>query len=273
MSGYNYKIIVQYDGSRYKGWQVQNSTEDTIQGKLERVISSLLQCEIALIGSGRTDAGVHALDNVCVFDTEASIPPEKYIFALNQRLPEDIRITESCEVDPAFHPRHCDSVKTYEYHIHTGKVPNPLKSRYSYYTYYSTNIQAMRDAAAYIVGEHDFSAFCAAGAQVDSKIRTIYSCDIIINPTSDDIPKANSESSSDDITGTDSRPETDIIIRISGNGFLYNMVRIIAGTLLEVGRGHIASEDVKDIIASMDRTKAGPTAPALGLVLKKYDFV
>ncbi|MCQ2082379.1 MAG: tRNA pseudouridine(38-40) synthase TruA [Lachnospiraceae bacterium] len=266
-------LHVAYDGTKYHGYQIQDGP-DTIEGELLKALTSLTsESGIELIGGSRTDAGVHALDNVCVFDTEASIPPEKYIFALNQRLPEDIRITESCEVDPAFHPRHCDSVKTYEYHIHTGKVPNPLKSRYSYYTYYSTNIQAMRDAAAYIVGEHDFSAFCAAGAQVDSKIRTIYSCDIIINPTSDDIPKANSESSSDDITGTDSRPETDIIIRISGNGFLYNMVRIIAGTLLEVGRGHIASEDVKDIIASMDRTKAGPTAPALGLVLKKYDFV
>lgn len=266
-------LHVAYDGTKYHGYQIQDGP-DTIEGELLKALTSLTsESGIELIGGSRTDAGVHALDNVCVFDTEASIPPEKYIFALNQRLPEDIRITESCEVDPAFHPRHCDSVKTYEYHIHTGKVPNPLKSRYSYYTYYSTNIQAMRDAAAYIVGEHDFSAFCAAGAQVDSKIRTIYSCDIIINPTSDDIPKVNSESSSDDITGTDSRPETDIIIRISGNGFLYNMVRIIAGTLLEVGRGHIASEDVKDIIASMDRTKAGPTAPALGLVLKKYDFV
>lgn len=268
-------LHIAYDGTQYHGYQIQDGLS-TIEGEVRKALINLTnENDIELIGGSRTDAGVHALDNVCVFDTSSSIPPEKYIFALNQRLPEDIRITKSEEVTPDFHPRHCDSVKTYDYHIHTGKVPNPVKRLYSFYTYYSINIQAMKEAASYIIGEHDFSSFCAAGAQVDSKIRTIYSCEIITGSEPDTMCQSNCFDDSvipGDSIAKDESISSDITIRISGNGFLYNMVRIIAGTLLEVGRGHIAPSEVKAIIASMDRTKAGPTAPACGLILKQYEF-
>ena len=256
-------LRVAYDGTNYHGYQIQSGCA-TIEGELNKAVSELTgEVNIELIGGSRTDSGVHALDNVCVFDTEASIPADKYIFALNQRLPEDIRITSSEEVAPDFHPRHCDSVKTYEYRIHTGAVPNPLKRLYSYHTFYNLDIKLMNEACKFIIGEHDFSAFCAAGAQVDSKIRTVYSCEII---AADNVCEKESVESSNAWCSLDK----DIVIRVSGNGFLYNMVRIIAGTLIEVGRGHIAPTEVEGIIASCDRTKAGPTAPACGLSLQKY---
>lgn len=241
-----FKLTVAYDGTAYCGFQVQKSCR-TIEGELNKSLSTLLGEEIHVIGASRTDAGVHALCNVAVFDSETAIPASKLAYALNQRLPEDIRIRKSEEVAADFHPRHCDSKKTYEYHITTGEFPVPTKRLYSYFTYHKLDVEKMREAAKYLVGEHDFQSFCAAAAVVETTVRTIY--DVKVEAR-----------------------EEDIVISVSGNGFLYNMVRIIAGTLMEVGKGRWEPGRVQDILEAKDRRMAGPTAPACGLMLVKYEF-
>lgn len=240
------KLIVAYDGTNYHGWQVQDNGI-TIEEVLNRTISELVQEDIKVIGASRTDAGVHACGNVAVFDTESRIPGDKFSFALNQRLPEDIRIQESCEVDADFHPRYADTVKTYEYNILNRRFELPSKRLYASFCYYPMDIERMNQAAAYLVGEHDFKSFCSAGAQVQTTIRTIYA----VNVTKED----------------------DMVhIRITGNGFLYNMVRIIAGTLMQVGTGLMEPEQVKGILEARDRSKAGPTAVAKGLTLVEIRY-
>ena len=240
------KLVVAYDGTNYHGWQVQDNGI-TIEEVLNRTISELVQEDIKLIGASRTDAGVHACGNVAVFDTESRIPGDKFSFALNQRLPEDIRIQESCEVDADFHPRYADTVKTYEYNILNRRFELPSKRLYAAFCYYPMDIERMNQAAAYLVGEHDFKSFCSAGAQVQTTIRTIYA----VNVTKDD----------------------DMVhVRITGNGFLYNMVRIIAGTLMQVGTGLMEPEQVKEILEARDRSKAGPTAVAKGLTLVEIRY-
>lgn len=241
------QLTVAYDGTRYHGWQFQPG-KPTIEGELNKHLSDLLREEIQVIGASRTDAGVHALCNVAVFDTENRMPAEKISYALNQRLPEDISIQCSKEVDPEFHPRHCDSRKTYEYRITRGEFPVPTKRLYSYFTYHQLDVERMKEAAAYLVGEHDFKSFCSVKAVVETTVRTIYNVDV-------------------------TEQGEDIVIRVRGNGFLYNMVRIIAGTLMEVGKGAIEPGKVKDILQGCDRTLAGPTAPAHGLMLVKYEFL
>lgn len=240
------KLVVAYDGTNYHGWQVQDNGI-TIEEVLNRTISELVQEDIKVIGASRTDAGVHACGNVAVFDTESRIPGDKFSFALNQRLPEDIRIQESCEVDADFHPRYADTVKTYEYNILNRRFELPSKRLYAAFCYYPMDIERMNQAAAYLVGEHDFKSFCSAGAQVQTTVRTIYA----VNVTKED----------------------DMVhIRITGNGFLYNMVRIIAGTLMQVGTGLMKPEQVKEILEARDRSKAGPTAVAKGLTLVEIRY-
>lgn len=241
------QLTVAYDGTRYHGWQFQPG-EPTIEGELNKHLSDLLREDIQVIGASRTDAGVHALCNVAVFDTDNRMPAEKISYALNQRLPEDISIQCSKEVDAEFHPRHCDSRKTYEYRITRGEFPVPTKRLYSYFTYHKLDVERMKEAAAYLVGEHDFKSFCSVKAVVETTVRTIYNVDV-------------------------EEQGQDIVIRVRGNGFLYNMVRIIAGTLMEVGKGAIEPGKVKDILQGCDRTLAGPTAPAHGLMLVKYEFL
>ena len=237
------KLVVAYDGTNYHGWQVQDNGI-TIEEVLNRTISELVQEDIKVIGASRTDAGVHACGNVAVFDTESRIPGDKFSFALNQRLPEDIRIQESCEVDADFHPRYADTVKTYEYNILNRRFELPSKRLYAAFCYYPMDIERMNQAAAYLVGEHDFKSFCSAGAQVQTTVRTIYA----VNVTKED----------------------DMVhIRITGNGFLYNMVRIIAGTLMQVGTGLMEPEQVKEILEARDRSKAGPKG--LTLVEIRYE--
>lgn len=240
------KLVVAYDGTNYHGWQVQDNGI-TIEEVLNRTISELVQEDIKVIGASRTDAGVHACGNVAVFDTESRIQGDKFSFALNQRLPEDIRIQESCEVDADFHPRYADTVKTYEYNILNRRFELPSKRLYAAFCYYPMDIERMNQAAAYLVGEHDFKSFCSAGAQVQTTVRTIYA----VNVTKED----------------------DMVhIRITGNGFLYNMVRIIAGTLMQVGTGLMEPEQVKEILEARDRSKAGPTAVAKGLTLVEIRY-
>lgn len=240
------KLVVAYDGTNYHGWQVQDNGI-TIEEVLNRTISELVQEDIKVIGASRTDAGVHACGNVAVFDTESRIPGDKFSFALNQRLPEDIRIQESCEVDADFHPRYADTVKTYEYNILNRRFELPTKRLYAAFCYYPMDIERMNRAAAYLVGEHDFKSFCSAGAQVQTTVRTIYAVNV---------------TKADDM----------VHIRITGNGFLYNMVRIIAGTLMQVGTGLMEPEQVKEILEARDRSKAGPTAVAKGLTLVEIRY-
>ena len=240
-------LTVAYDGTAYHGWQIQPNGE-TIEGILNRCLSETLGEKIEVIGASRTDSGVHAMGNIAVFDTDSPIPADKISYALNQRLPEDIKIQKSEEVASDFHPRHCESRKTYEYRIYCAPFPMPVKRLYAHYTYIPMDVERMRRGASYLVGKHDFKSFCSAEAQVETTVRQVDSVEIV-------------------------QEGQEIVIRVAGRGFLYNMVRIIAGTLMEVGRGHIAPEEVKTILEAKDRQAAGPTAPACGLTLVKYEFL
>ena len=241
-------LRVAYDGTHYHGWQYQEGLL-TIQGEVEKALSSLLREEVHVVGGSRTDAGVHALDNVCVFDTLSRIPGEKFPYALHPLLPEDIRILEGREVEADFHPRHCDTKKTYEYRIAVGNFQNPLTRLYSHFTTYDLDLSKMQAAAKAMEGTHDFTSFCTVGAQVTDFVRTVYSVDV--------------KAENGDM----------ILITVTGNGFLYNMVRIMAGTLIEAGKGRYSPEDVVAMIEAKDRSAAGPTAPAKGLRLAKYEFL
>ncbi len=241
------RLFVAYDGTDYCGWQIQPNGI-TVEEVLNRELCRLTGEDIRVIGASRTDSGVHALGNVAVFDTKSSIPPERMAYALNQRMPEDIVITKSDEVAADWHPRYQKNVKkTYEYHICNAPVPDPLKRRYSAFVSFPMDVGKMRKGAEYLVGEHDFVSFCNIRTNVSDTVRTVES-----------------------ITVTRSGP--DIVIRITGNGFLYNMVRIIAGTLIRVGRGFYAPEKVKEILEERKRTAAGITAPANGLVLVEVEY-
>lgn len=239
-------MVVAYDGTDYHGWQFQDNAE-TIEGELNRAISELTGKRIEVIGASRTDAGVHGLCNLAVFDSDMNIPPEKYAYALNTKLPEDIRIRESVQVEDDFHPRKRKVSKTYRYAIDCEEFPNPMKTRYACYTYGKLDVELMKRGAKALVGEHDYTSFCSVNSTALSNVRTIYDISI-------------------------SRNNEDIFIDVTGNGFLYNMVRIIAGTLMEVGRGRIAPEDIINILEAKDRTKAGPTAVACGLTLLNIDW-
>ena len=240
------KLVIGYDGTNYCGWQIQINGI-TVEEVINRELSRLLGEDIAVIGASRTDSGVHALGNVAVFDTYTRIPAEKISFALNQRLPEDITIQKSEEVPLDFHPRYCNSTKTYEYKILNRRFDIPVLRLYSHFVYMPLDVEQMRNAAEYLVGEHDFKSFCSARTQVKDTIRTIYSLDV---------------GKSDEM----------IYIRISGNGFLYNMVRIIVGTLIKVGLGVYPPEHVKEILEVCDRNAAGPKAPAKGLTLIGIEY-
>lgn len=239
-------LRVAYDGTNYVGWQIQPNGR-TVEETLNRALSELTGEAIQVIGASRTDSGVHALGNVAVFDTESRIPGDKFSYAVNAHLPSDIVVRESFEVAPDFHPRHAACIKTYEYRIYNSSHENPLMNRYTYFYHAEQDIEAMRRAAAFLVGEHDFASFCSQGAQVKTTVRTIYAAEV--------------EKEGEVIT-----------IRLKGNGFLYNMVRIIAGTLLQVGSGAVPPEIMADIIGACDRTKAGPTAPPEGLTLVGIEY-
>ncbi|WP_077609775.1 tRNA pseudouridine(38-40) synthase TruA [Clostridium sp. Marseille-P2415] len=240
------KMIVAYDGTNYCGWQIQKNGI-TIEEVLNKTLTGLLREPITVTGASRTDSGVHSEGNVAVFDTENRMPADKICFALNQRLPEDIRILQSGEVAPDYHPRKQNCVKTYEYKIMNRKIEVPTMRLYSHFCYFPLNVERMREGAAYLVGEHDFKSFCTARGQAEETVRTIYSLDI--------------EKSGDLI-----------IIRIKGSGFLYNMVRIIAGTLMKVGMGVYPPAHVEEILDARDRKAAGPKAAAKGLTLISLDY-
>lgn len=240
------KLVVAYDGTDYCGWQVQPNGI-TVEEVLNRALWELFGEEIAVVGASRTDAGVHALGNVAVFDVDTRMPAEKISYALNQRLPEDIVVQDSAEAAPDFHPRFAKSRKTYEYQIINRRFPLPTAARYSLFEYHPLDVARMDEAASFLVGEHDFTSFASVHSQTNTFVRTIYEASVC-------------------------RDGDRITIRLTGNGFLYNMVRIIAGTLLRVGSGLTEPEEVKKILAARDREAAGPTAPAHGLTLVEIAY-
>lgn len=236
-------LIVAYDGTNYCGWQVQPNGI-SVEEVLNRELSKILNENTKVIGASRTDAGVHAMGNLAVFDTCSRIPGEKFAYALNESLPDDIRIQNSMEVAGDFHPRHCNSRKCYEYHIYNDRFENPMRRNYCAFSYRELDVNKMQQAADYLLGEHDFKSFCNIHTQVKDTTRIIYRCDV-------------------------TKVGKEIIINIEGNGFLYNMVRIISGTLMEVGSGARAPEEIKAILEARDREAAGRTAQARGLILRE----
>ncbi len=240
------KLVVAYDGTHYNGWQFQPNGV-TIEEILNRTLTDLMKEPITVIGASRTDSGVHARGNVAVFDTENRMAPDKICLALNQRLPEDIRVQSSEEVPLTWHPRRANCTKTYEYRILNRRILMPLERLYAFHCYYSLDVERMRQAAEYLLGEHDFRSFCTTRTQAEDTVRTIYSLDVY--------------------------KEGDLItIRVSGSGFLYNMVRIIAGTLMKVGMGIYPPEHVAEILEARDRRQAGQTAMAKGLTLISLEY-
>lgn len=265
-------LTVAYDGTEYAGWQIQPNKE-TIEGVLNRELSALLNEDIKVIGASRTDSGVHAEGAVCVFDTDSKIPAEKFSYAINRSLPNDIRVRASKETDADFHPRRTNSRKTYRYCIRHDEFVNPLDDRYSHHVYTPLDIEAMREACKYITGKHDFKAFCSAHTDVETTVRTIYDLHMDFTPDKK-LLQMNGLMKSGPMKNSAGRiPNPGLIdIYVTGNGFLYNMVRIIAGTLIEVGQKKILPDEIPSIIESLDRERAGMTAPAKGLTLIGYVF-
>ena len=284
-------LTVAYDGTGYSGFQAQKSGVPTIERELNRAVTELTGVETEVSGASRTHAGVHALCNLAVFDTESRIPPEKFANALNVRLPEQICVQSSREVPADFHPRFCDTVKTYDYVIYNAWFPSPRRKRYSYYSYTPFDVERMREAAKYLVGEHDFKSFCSIHTQAltttrrvteievierpceEERVAELVAADIPLGSGQDTVPEQGCEPADEVKVLRRAVSPREIVIRVSGTGFLYNMVRIIAGTLMEVGRGAIEPEQMEAILGACDRSKAGPTAPPEGLTLVRYQIL
>lgn len=243
----NIKLIIEYDGKEFNGWQRQPK-QLNIQGTIEEAIGRITGEKIELMASGRTDAGVHALGQVANFKTESTIPIDKFAIAINTNLKKSIRIIQAEEVDEKFHSRLTCKRKTYRYIIDCSKQGSAIYRNLETHIPSELTISKMQEAAKYMEGEHDFKAFKASGTSSKSSVRTIYQIQVI--------PKENQR----------------IWIEVTGNGFLYNMVRIIAGTLVEVGEGKKQPEEIKEIIASKDRTQAGKTLPPQGLYLVNVEY-
>ena len=282
-------LSVAYDGTGYAGYQAQKSGVPTIESELNRALTELTGVPVEVAGASRTDAGVHARCNLAVFDTESRIPPEKFAHALNVRLPDQICVNASLETAEGFHPRFCSTVKTYEYRIYNAQMPDPTRRLYTYFSRYRFDVVAMRKAAAYLVGEHDFKSFCSMYTSAKTTVREITSVEIIDYPCREEGPLSVSAKMTCDTNigrevdlpagmtaaktvGISEMPR-EIVIRVSGRGFLYNMVRIIAGTLMEIGRGARKPEQMPEILQACDRRAAGPTAPACGLTLVRYEIL
>lgn len=240
------KLEIAYDGTDYCGWQTQPGLP-SIEETVNHALSELLGEKIRMTGASRTDSGVHALGNVAVFRSDTRIPAEKISYALNQRLPEEIRIQDSCEVPECFHPRYDAKKKRYCYRILNSTFALPTERLYSHFFYTNLDIDKMKKGAAYLLGSHDFKGYCSARTTVENTVRTIFSLEVL-------------------------KTGNIIEVEVEGNGFLYNMVRIIAGTLIKIGTGEWKAEQAKEALEKMDRSLAGPTAPARGLTLMKIFY-
>lgn len=242
-----YKCIVAYDGTGFAGYQVQPGKR-TVQLEIEQALSKIHKGDsVRIAASGRTDAGVHARGQVVHFDSKLQIPGERFKKALNAMLPRDISILDASQVDMDFHARFTSVRKEYRYRISLSEERDPFLRDYAYHYPYRLDLEAMKEAAHYLQGTHDFTSFCSAKTEVVDKVRTVE--EIIFNTSEDEL-----------------------VIQFIGNGFLYNMVRIMTGTLLEVGSGKKAPAEMKRILAARDRVQAGKTAPGHGLYLWKVDY-
>jgi tRNA pseudouridine38-40 synthase len=235
------RCVLAYDGTDFSGFQVQPD-QVTVQGEIEAALNRVTGEDIQVFGSGRTDAGVHARGQVIHFDTSSNIPMDKWRFVLNNQLPDSIVIRTVEEVDASFHARFDVQVKEYRYCIDNNPVADVFRHRYADHVRFPLDVDAMQQAAHYLVGEHDFTSFCSAKTFVEDKVRTVYGLTV--------------EKIGDEVWVT-----------CRGNGFLYNMVRIIVGTLVEVGQGKRSPAELREILAACDREKAGKTAPAKGLTM------
>ena len=242
----NIKLTIEYDGKEFGGWQKQPNKLN-IQGEIERAIESITGEKVDLIASGRTDAGVHAFAQVANFKTNSNIDINKIPIAINSQVKNSIKIQDAEEVSLEFHSRYNCKKKTYRYIINNSKYGTAIYRNLSYHVPTPLNIDAMKKAVKYFEGEHDFKAFKASGTSGKSSVRTIYNADILTEGVN-------------------------VAIDLTGNGFLYNMVRIIAGTLVDVGLEKIKPEEIADIIESKDRARAGKTLPPKGLVLVKVEY-
>lgn len=240
------KLIIEYEGTAYAGWQRQKNGV-SVQEMLERAFYEATGEQVTVHGAGRTDAGVHAEAQVAHFDTNCTIPPGKMSYALNMLLPPDIRVRQSMEVTEDFHARFSAKAKTYRYTFYNDIHASALHRNTTTHIHYRLDISAMKAAAAFLRGTHDYKCFCSSGSDVKDTVRTIHRLEI-------------------------TSQEPFLFIDVTGSGFLYNMVRIIAGTLIDVGMKRISPEYVKEIITGKDRTLASATAPARGLTLKEVHY-
>ena len=250
----NYRLTLQFEGTRYHGWQLQPGWA-TVQGEMEKAVAKTTAQKIRVLGCGRTDAGVHAEEYVASFKVESKLPPERMLHALNSRLPEDIAVT-ACEIAPDdFHATRSSKGKVYRYAIATGRTRPVLDRNFVHWVRHPLDVETMRAAAACLVGEHDFASFVSEHDPEKNTVRTIYRIDVAARGLSPE-------------TLSGARGRT-IDITVEGNGFLYNMVRTIAGCLIVVGRGARSVAWMKDVLDARDRTKAFQTAPACGLTMVK----
>lgn len=241
------RLVVAYDGTGFRGFQTQGSLR-TVQGELDRVLSRVFSREIRVVGASRTDAGVHAIGQMVHFDVEhCPFSADHLRYILRAHLPVDLTVPRVDIVPDTFHVRHDVTWKTYRYELDTGAVPDVFRARYAVHVPYSLSVRAMQVASRYFLGIHDFSSFCYVHAQQPEKVREIYAFHVEERPGS-------------------------ILFAVSGNGFLHNMVRIMAGTLIDVGRGRFQADEVPEMLAAKNRAKAGPTAPAKGLCLWQISY-
>lgn len=243
----NFKLTIQYDGTRYDGWQRQGNTDNTLQGRLEGVLSRMVGSPVEIQGAGRTDAGVHARGQVASVHLPDGYTPQEVQDYLNRYLPEDVAVVEVVEVGERFHARLSATGKEYRYHIRMGTVPDVFARKYQYRVEEPLDIPAMERAAGYLTGKHDFRSFCGNRRFKKSTVREIFHIGV-------------------QVCGSD------LTLIYRGDGFLYNMVRILTGTLLEVGLGQRTPESMVDILEARERTAAGKTAPAQGLVLQEVYY-
>ncbi|CAN7748081.1 tRNA pseudouridine(38-40) synthase TruA [Paenibacillus sp. LjRoot153] len=251
----NLRFTISYDGSSYSGFQIQPRS-DTVQYRLEQAVFLLTGETVKVISSGRTDAGVHAKAQVINFTTSSKIPVERWCLALNARLPRDIVAHTAEEVLPTFHSRKAAKRKTYCYTIRSARFPDVFHRNFEYHHPTHLNVEAMREALPCLLGEHDFTSFCTVRTDKEIKVRTLY--------------EVRMETESDQLLATGKVERIRLII--TGNGFLYNMVRIIVGTLIQIGEGKRPPSDMQRVLEARDRSQAGPTAEAMGLTLWKVDY-
>ena len=245
----NYRIVVSYDGTRYNGWQKQKTTEATIQGRLETLLSRMAGKEVTVQGSGRTDAGVHALAQTANFRMETELSDQELMDVINGYLPEDIAVLSLKTASERFHSRYNAIAKTYEYRLYIGNAKPVMDRKYVWQPEEKPDLERMRTAAAYVLGEHDFKSFCGNKKMKKPTVRRIDRIEV------EEIPERQ-----------------EAVLRFTGNGFLQNMVRILTGTLVECGQGKREPEQMREILEAKDRSAAGMTAPAKGLSLVRVDY-